>query len=1378
MIIAIVYCVTLHNSNWYDHYMTTDQETRVHPGLHIKNNILPPGLSVKDAAKLLGVGRPALSNLLNGKAALSPEMALRLAKTFGANQEELLQLQAKFDQQDMRERAPDIKVRAYVPSFLTIKAKDIEYWADGNLEARSLLAILLRKLVHSTGQKLLHVDFPGYDNAERKGWDGQIKADAATPWIPHGKSGWEFGCNENPRQKAEGDYTNRVAAIPAKERAELHFVFVTPRSWPGKQKWAKEKEALREWKSVTVYDASDLEQWLEQSIPAQGWFAKQLNIPDEGVHTLEEYWHGWASVTEPELSKEIFALSIERHKEKLTSWIENPPALPLVLSGDSKAEALAFLSCLFNADDLAAGGYTDKAIVFSSAEALKKLAASSSEFIPVIFTDEVEREAGGIYKKMHTIIIRPRNTAGSEPDIALDLLNYQAFEKALTAMGIEYDRIDTLARESGYSPTILRRRLSKYPAIRTPLWARDAATVRNLIPMMLVGAWHARSNADCEILSFLSAAAYDEIEKHIAATLKFEDCPIWSVGQFRGVVSKIDALFAVHDAVTQKDIEDFFLAAEIVLSETDPALDLPEDDRWAAGLYGKTRDHSAALRQGICETLVLLAVHGNNLFAERLGINLEAKVNALIRRLLTPMTPEKLFSQSDNLPMYAEAAPNEFLTIIDEDLKTPEPQFYALMKPAGSGIFAGCPRTGLLWALEGLAWKPDQLLRVCVILARLSQRKIDDNWVNKPDNSLLAIFRSWMPQTAASLDQRIAALEKLTRQFPQVGWQICLQQFNAGSQIGHNSHRPRWRSDASGAGRHIPQERYLFVRKALDLAIGWPNHTGDTLGDLIEALQYLSEADQIKIWDLVDQWIETEDNDLARAKLREHIRRFSLTRRGKRRRLNNQTRDRALKAYTHLMPRDPVIRHQWLFAKTWVDESAEEIDDEKFDYQKREERIRKLRVDALTEIWAAQKFDGIKSLLIISGAPSVVGWHLADGVIGPEGSITFVQQCINVEDQTNLLKIDDMLSGFLGKLEGKIRTEIVASFSAGLPRPKLLRLIKCLPFERQTWRQLESLGPEVDRPYWKDVYPGWIGREESEINYVIDKLLEAKRPRAAFQSAHYSFKEVETSRLKRLLHEVATSDSEPTGMFQLNTYDISKALDVLQDRPGMTEEEMAALEFKYIRALDHTEHGIPNLQRQFAKSPSLFMQIIALTYKRSDDGEDPPEWGIKDLKKNHPLFSAAYAALHKMKYIPGRDQGGSIDIEKLRSWLTELRSLCQKHARAKIGDHIIGEILATAPEGQDGIWPCMPVRLVLEEIASQDIASGMRIGVYNRRGIHSRDEGGNQERELAEKYRNWSRQLAFEYPYVANIVAQIATSYDYDAAREDSEAAVRKRLHY
>ena len=99
--------------------------------------MLPAGLSVKAAAKFLGVGRPALSNPLNGKAALSPGMALRIEKAFGASQEELLQMRAKFDQGQARAQEQVLAVRAYVPSFLKITARAIEQWVDGNLDPRA-----------------------------------------------------------------------------------------------------------------------------------------------------------------------------------------------------------------------------------------------------------------------------------------------------------------------------------------------------------------------------------------------------------------------------------------------------------------------------------------------------------------------------------------------------------------------------------------------------------------------------------------------------------------------------------------------------------------------------------------------------------------------------------------------------------------------------------------------------------------------------------------------------------------------------------------------------------------------------------------------------------------------------------------------------------------------------------------------------------------------------------------------------------------------------------------------------------------------------------------------------------------------------------------
>ena len=69
-----------------------------HPGRSIRNACLEPlGLSVTDGAKLLGVTRQALNNVINGKSGISPEMAIRLTKAFGSTPETWLQMQLAYD---------------------------------------------------------------------------------------------------------------------------------------------------------------------------------------------------------------------------------------------------------------------------------------------------------------------------------------------------------------------------------------------------------------------------------------------------------------------------------------------------------------------------------------------------------------------------------------------------------------------------------------------------------------------------------------------------------------------------------------------------------------------------------------------------------------------------------------------------------------------------------------------------------------------------------------------------------------------------------------------------------------------------------------------------------------------------------------------------------------------------------------------------------------------------------------------------------------------------------------------------------------------------------------------------------------------------------
>jgi antitoxin HigA-1 len=85
-----------------------------HVGGFIRREIVVPlGLSVTDAASVLGVTRQALSNLLNERTSLSADMALRIEKAFGPNMDHLMRMQLAFDLVEARRREAEIKVKRF-----------------------------------------------------------------------------------------------------------------------------------------------------------------------------------------------------------------------------------------------------------------------------------------------------------------------------------------------------------------------------------------------------------------------------------------------------------------------------------------------------------------------------------------------------------------------------------------------------------------------------------------------------------------------------------------------------------------------------------------------------------------------------------------------------------------------------------------------------------------------------------------------------------------------------------------------------------------------------------------------------------------------------------------------------------------------------------------------------------------------------------------------------------------------------------------------------------------------------------------------------------------------------------------------------------------
>jgi antitoxin HigA-1 len=88
-----------------------------HPGEHVRHDCLEPlGLTVTKAATLLGVSRKALSELVNGKSGISPEMAIRLSKAFGGSPEVWLRMQMSYDLWQVQQKAAGIRIGRYEPA--------------------------------------------------------------------------------------------------------------------------------------------------------------------------------------------------------------------------------------------------------------------------------------------------------------------------------------------------------------------------------------------------------------------------------------------------------------------------------------------------------------------------------------------------------------------------------------------------------------------------------------------------------------------------------------------------------------------------------------------------------------------------------------------------------------------------------------------------------------------------------------------------------------------------------------------------------------------------------------------------------------------------------------------------------------------------------------------------------------------------------------------------------------------------------------------------------------------------------------------------------------------------------------------------------------
>ena len=1243
--------------------------------------------------------------------------------------------------------------------MIAFDPSDSDRWAD-KPDAPHQLPELVRRLILATVPmpSLLHM--PSGSSVWRRGWDGRLVVENGNTWVREGASAWEFSCAGDPKRKATADYNKRTTDPNGVEISTTTFVFVTPRKWDGKLAWVNERREEGPWAEVQAVDADDLVTWIGQAPAVAHWFARLMGkLPATGVVPLDEWWENWSTVASPPIPSELVTAGRQDQVELTSQWFRAEPSHYYV-QGDTRDEAIAFLAGCARADETQLGSaLLARAVVVENADAWRSLEGHSSPLVLVRnFSGGNVSPKIAVGRGHHVLTSLREHEEPSGAGFTLPRLGREETLQELIEMGLSEAKARALVRSTARRLSIMRRRLVDEAGGPTPEWD-TSSTPHSLVALVLVGQWDGDHEGDTAIVAEIVGQPYHEVERELADLMAVPDSPLTKVGNRWRLTSHEEAWHLLAPRLTSSDVERFERVATSVFGAVSPEFELPVEERYMANIYGKVLPHSGTLREGMARSLALMGTQ-----AER-AKNAEEALYVPARVVSAALEDGKGWQTwatlSSSLAELAEAAPEALLDVVERDLDADPSPFDDLVAQEEDALFGGTPHTGLLWALEVLAWSPDYFARAAKCLARLAEIDPGGQVANRPAASLRSLFLPWIRFSEASDEHRLETLKMLTDTIPNEGWRLLLGTCSPDGGVTVRQ-PPSWRPWAQdGSPRPTVGEYQTYLGQMTKMLLKGVGTDADRWADLVGIVPSFSPEDRGKAIALLSQQTKA---------LRQHRSAHRLW--ARLRELLHRHRSHpdtawamgaeelaALEAvYQELTPADPVAAHARLF-DNWPDLP----EGKPRDYEEARERIAEARRKAVR---TAHERGGVSAILDIAKAaqePHEVGVAVAHS-IGPELALDLAMNHLGSTSP----KLRNMAYGGLRALflqsGWKVLEEAIIRIKASGSKPQALAdIYLAAPAVRETWDRIDDESQEVRTAYWKLI--GWFSTGEwsaEDMAFAVRQLLSVGRSAVAAQ--RLVFESVPYELVIQILEALPVDVDQGA---HVDTYHIAEFFKKLDRSDDVPDDVIARLEIPYLDVLAHDRPELA-LHRLVVKDPSLFADVVTWAFKRAD-GET--EESVVDEVLNRRA-SVAFSALYRLRLLPGLMKDGSVDVDALSNWVSEARRMCRERDRKDIGDQQIGQVLANAPVGEDGIWPCEPVRDLLDDLGSHHIGIGFTTGKRNLRGTTSRGvfDGGEQERSLADGYRQDAKKTGARWPFTARLLRELAASYDSQARQEDQEA--------
>lgn len=1251
-------------------------------------------------------------------------------------------------------------------SGILANATDLALWANRR-DSQDVLPRLVRRLVHATTEHVLRAGFPAGEGVQLGGWDGIVEVEQGNAYVPAGVSVWELGVNKKLKEKADSDYeersSNPLGVIPS----ESTFLFVTPRRWGAKREWESKRRKDTKWRDVRVYDADDLEEWLDTAPAVHTWISILLGKQPEGAEDLTAFWGDWTAMTSPAMSADLVLAGRLGASEAIHKWLETRAA-PLALHGESRAESLAVFAA--TVQKLPANRQVEvlaRTVIVRDVAAWNRLCASESKLI-LVQNFESDKAISRAAQRGHAAVLMLGRADSMTPNaVEITRIASEQAREALIAMGAAKDKAGDLAVLARRSLMSLRRKLAISPAVVQPRWA-SPENAQSLLPALLAGRWSDQTDADQAAIAHLAGTSFINVNRGFVRWINEDDPPLRCVGSAWYLSSEEDAWALLGRYLTRGDLERFEQVVLEVLGVHDPALDLPNEKRWYAGILGRKRAHSGLLQAGLANTLALMGARGDAI--RTTDGSLRDTAVRCVHRLLD--TTDWRVWASLPLPLLGEAAPTEFLSAVERGVRGEAPLLVrVLAAETEEPLFGSSPHVGLLWALESLAWSEQFLARSALALATLTRLDPGGKLANRPLASLEGIFLPWFPQTAASLDTRLHAIDSLRRQEPDVAWKVMLRSLPKYHDVEHPSARPQWQEWAPEREVRVLRSEYsktidaLVARILEDVGL-----IGTRWAQLIESLPQLPPREYETTVTTLMSLDPTMFLDADLAAIWHALRALISTHR------SFSDADWALpeEQVSHLQtllgrfePHSVLETFGWLFGDRPV-----LLEGREDDWENQEKMVIARQDDAIQTLCQDSDLTWLSEFVSKVDRPELLGSAIARNRAVAERECDLFNEYLHPEVPNRRR----FIAGFVNQRVRADGFEWAAQKLSGVGRDwtsaQRALFCACLPFRPDTWDAVEGLDAESVRQYWQTVSPFFV--DSIYMERVVGRLLDYGRPHVAVHLLGHDVRrgtvpaELAARALQELLAALASADSAQN----VSAHEISDLLEVVSASPDLEPSQAAALEWAFLPAVGRHIYTPKLLHQELAQNPEFFAQIVGMVYR--EEGAEPRESSEEESARARH----GYELLETWRSPPGSADGPRLDATALRDWVLKARDILRAERRLAIGDHTIGQVLSSPLVGDDGAWPRPAIRDLIEELASEDFEQGLVNGLLNSEGVSCRNpnEGGTRERATGEKHDRFANIVASRWPRTAAMLRGIRDHYFARALNEDRNAELRRDL--